>query len=367
MTHGGSIGRIWLVAFVTVSTLVAACTGGSSPGPTAVPATAVPATAAASVAPTEAPAPTSAPQPKKASLQLDWSFLVYHVAFLWGVDKGYYTDEGIDLEVKQGQGSGATNDIVAQGQDTFGFADTYTTVQRVAAGAPVKSVMVIQRKSGFGFACLKSANVTDAKSLEGKKVALVAAESTAAILPAFEAINGIDPSKVTIVDADFSNKVQLLASEQVDCIIGYVAQDTLQAQLLNPNVADAVPWVDYGINLMGHGIIVNPDTIQNDPELIKAFLRATKKSWEEVCASPQAGIDFYLQKFPDLSDLDKQFSQQSLPLECVKNLPKAGDTGAPYGPTVDQQWQQVIDLAKQYGGVTANLTPADVFTNDFLP
>jgi NitT/TauT family transport system substrate-binding protein len=302
-----------------------------------------------------------------ASLQLDWTYLVYHSPFLWALDKGYYADEGINLTIKEGQGSGTTNDLIAAGQDTFGFADTYTTVQRRAAGAPVKSVEVIQRRSGFGHACLTEAGVSGPKDLEGQSVALVAAESTAAIWPAFAALNDIDLGQVSIVDADFSNKVQLLAAETVDCMIGYVAQDTLLAQLANPNVADAIGWVDFGINLMGHGIIVNDDTLANKPELITAFLRATNKAWTEICADPQAGIDFYLARFPELGEADQEFSNISMPLECVKNEPKEGSDAVAYGPTTAEQWQEVIDLAKEYGGVTTDVTPGDVFTNDVIP
>jgi NitT/TauT family transport system substrate-binding protein len=375
------------VVFAAAAALsIAACTSPPQAAPTSPPAQpaattapvakpTVPApTVAPTVAPTTAPAPTVAAAAKptnlnKATLRLDWSWFPYHTPFVYAKDKGYYADEGIDLEVLQGQGSGSTVTLVGNKSDTFGFADTGTAAVQISKGVPVKVAGVIQRQASFGTACFKDVNFKQPKDLEGHSVIFVPQESTAQIWPAYLKINNVDESKVTVRNADFSNKVQLFVQHQADCMAGLVGQDSLQAKLLNPDIEDPIPWSQNGIHLFGHGIEVTTDTISSDPEMVRGFMRATVKAWKEICANPGMGAEYFIQKFPDVNtrDSDKDFARFSMPFECKKNDPGPGDSGQAYGPTTDTQWQTIIDLLHQYGGLDEPKALSTYFTDEFLP
>lgn len=358
----GRMGRPW-AALLVFGLLTAACATGGAPATTAPPAT----TAAPGT--TAAPATTAAPtELVDATLRLDWSWLVYHSPFVYAKEQGYFEDEGINLEILEGQGSGGTVTLVGTGDDEFGFADSGTMMLQRSQGVPVKNVWVLQRQSGFGTACFESVGFQDPKDLEGRSVLLVPQESTAQIWPAYLEFNGVDPNQVTVVNTDFANKVKLLADGQADCMAGYVAQDTLQAQLINPDIADPIPWTEHGIQLMGHGIVVHEETIANSPELVEGFVRASVRGWQEVCENPQLGIDLFLEMFPDLSDADVEFTNASMPFECAQKLdPGPGDSGQRLGPTDDSQWQAMLDVLTQFGGLTNPLPPGDYYTNEFVP
>lgn len=355
-----SIG-LWLVL-----TLVVAACGGSATTTTATPASTSVTTGAEASTTSAAPATTAAVL-TPATLRLDWSWLVYHVPFLYARDKGFYEAEGIDLEILEGEGSGTTVDLVANGNDTFGFADSGTMMAKATQGAPVVNVLVIQRQSGFGTACWHDVGFTGPQDLAGRSILLIPQESTATIFPAYLELNNVDPASVTVLNADFSNKVTLLANHEADCMAGYVAQDTLLAQLISPEIDDPIPWTENGIQLMGHGIVLHKDTVANSPDLVAGFVRATIRGWEEVCADPPIGVEHFLSAFPDLES-EREFSEQSLPFECAGKLdPGPGDTGQRFGPTDDAQWQAMIDLLAQYGGLENPLPPSDYYTNEFVP
>src|SRR4051812_10016308 len=76
-----------------------------------------------SLSATGQPARTAPPPRVAATLRLDWVPGPHHVGPILAAQRGYYTDEGIDLTVSPGRGSGGTVQIVAAGRELFGFAD----------------------------------------------------------------------------------------------------------------------------------------------------------------------------------------------------------------------------------------------------
>jgi NitT/TauT family transport system substrate-binding protein len=361
--------RIRTVALsLLLSLVIAACSGGTTTETTTAGSGTTTAPQQETTTSTEATTTTAAPaELTPATLRLDWSFLVYHMPFVYAQEQGYYADEGIDLEILEGEGSGTTVTLVGTGDATFGFADTGTTMLQRSQDVPVTNTLVVWRSAGFGTACFKDVGFSVPKDLEGHSVALIPVESTAQIWPAYLAANGVDGSKVDVLNADFSNKISLFAAGETDCMAGVVGEDTLIAQLNNPDIADAIPWSDFGIQVMGHGIVVADDTIASNPDMVRGFVAATIRGWQEVCADPQIGIDLYKSKFPDLSEADIAFTEGNLPFECQKMQPAGDDTGTALGPTDDALWQSMIDLYSQYGGLENPLPASDYYTNEFLP
>ena len=83
---------------------------------------------------------------EQVTLTLNWVPYGEHAPFYYGIKQGFYADEGIDLKVEPGSGSGNTIKAVAQGQTTFGWADTPPLLNSIASGMPVKSVGVFLQK-----------------------------------------------------------------------------------------------------------------------------------------------------------------------------------------------------------------------------
>src|SRR5574341_351951 len=74
------------------------------------------------------------------TLRLDWVPGSHHIGPLLAVKRGYYAEEGIDLGVQPGKGSGLTVQAVASGNDLFGFADAGLMAVAVSKGAPLVMV-----------------------------------------------------------------------------------------------------------------------------------------------------------------------------------------------------------------------------------
>ena len=106
----------------------------------------------------------------KVILRTNWLWYGSHSIFFLGINAGYYEENGIDLVVKQGNGSGSAVRLVANKDSTFAYASAAAMINLAAAGAPVISIATID---GTGVdACIvrPDSGIKTPKDLEGKKV-----------------------------------------------------------------------------------------------------------------------------------------------------------------------------------------------------
>src|SRR5712671_7684156 len=83
----------------------------------------------------------------KVVLMLNWYLYSEHAPFFLGKERGYFDQEGIDLDIQEGRGSGVTVQAVAAGTATFGYADVPTMIKAASKGAPVTAVGVALQTS----------------------------------------------------------------------------------------------------------------------------------------------------------------------------------------------------------------------------
>ena len=82
--------------------------------------------------------PASAADP--VSLRLEWRLTGYHLPFYWAKEKGYYAAENLDVDIKEGSGSGKTVTLINSKQDDIGLADYMLMAAHIAKGMQVKGI-----------------------------------------------------------------------------------------------------------------------------------------------------------------------------------------------------------------------------------
>src|SRR2546430_17644587 len=81
-------------------------------------------------------APVAAQTKDKVVLPLNWYTYSEHAPFYLGEERGYFDQEGIDLDIQEGRGSGVTVQAVAAGTPALGFAHRATEIKDAPEGAP---------------------------------------------------------------------------------------------------------------------------------------------------------------------------------------------------------------------------------------
>src|SRR5215470_3256740 len=74
------------------------------------------------------------------SFRLDWTLSGYHLPFYWAKEKGYYAGENLDVEIKEGAGSGKTVALLAGQQEDIGLADFMFMTVGAAKGMKLKGI-----------------------------------------------------------------------------------------------------------------------------------------------------------------------------------------------------------------------------------
>lgn len=274
----------------------------------------------------------------KLTLTLNWVPYGEHAPFYYGLKKGYYKAEGIDLEVKPGNGSGNVIKAVDQKQTDIGWADTPVLVRSIASGMKVKSVGVFLQKGPTSIQFLADKNIKSPADLKGKTVGGTPGDAIYVTFPAWLKANGVDPKDVKVVNVDAAGKIAALAEGRVDAIQGFFHDQSPTIEAKTGKKMDHLLYADWGMNLLGTGIVVHDDTLKSKNELIKKFVRATQKSWAEAAKDVPGAVD----AMAELADNEPAKDVLTKQLNLALPLLDAG-SGQP-GFNAESKWTETLDI-----------------------
>ena len=297
----------------------------------------------------------------KVSLRLNWYLGGLHVPFYYGKDRGFYAAEGIDLTINEGRGSANSVQVVAAGSDTFGLADSSSVILTASKGADIKSVMSLLNTTGFSVVSLVEAGIKTPKDLEGKKVAVSAGDPLGQLLQAVCKANNVDCTKIGMVQVDPAAKVVTVLEKKTDALLGGSDDQYFLIKYKGGNPS-AMRYADWGANIVGMTIVTTGDTIKKNPDLVKRFVRATVKSWEESKKNPGAAVDAAMKAKPDINR-QSTLDQLMVDIDLLDSKNSKGKIGM--GAQAD--WEQTLAILKNYRDLATDKTWTTFHTNEFVP
>jgi NitT/TauT family transport system substrate-binding protein len=297
----------------------------------------------------------------QATLRLNFLLSGVHSIFYYGKQQGVYSAEGINLTIGEGQGSVRTVQVVATGSDTFGVADGGSVIAGATRGAPVVSVMGILNTSPYGISFRADAGVSTIKDVEGKTIAVQNGEASLPLLAAVWKANGIDASKVKTLNVDGPGKIVAILQKRVD---GTLAGLENQVIVLNQKGLDqkVFSFAELGVNTEGLTIIANQSTIDQKPDLVARFVRATRKAIDLTKANPDQAVEAAFEAKPQS---DKALLKDQL-IASLKLLNSPTDPSLEPGVMAPEDWKRTLDLMKQYQDVQTDLPAEQFYTNRFV-
>lgn len=218
----------------------------------------------------------------KVTYQLGWIPTGEYAPYFAGVAKGFYKQEGIDLVMSRGFGSGDTVKKVAGGGAMLGEADISTVMlAAIREKAPVKCLMSEYNQSPHSIFVLESSGIKSLKDLVGKKIATSPGNSHQVYFPLLAKLAGFDASAVQWVNADPAAWAGMLLSGAIDATPVFATHEYWQNKQAKKmgKLIKVFPFADSGFKIYTYCVMATESFIASNGDLIRRFLRATKKSF----------------------------------------------------------------------------------------
>lgn len=299
---------------------------------------------------------------------LDWKFEGPAAPYFIAIDKGYFGDEGLSVEISAGKGSLDAIPKVATGAFPVGFADINSLIKFLDQnpGAPVTAVMMVYDKPPFAVIGRKSLGVEQPKDLEGKVLGAPPPDGAWAQFPIFAAETGLDMDKITVEPVGFPTREPMLAEGKVDAITGYSFSSFLNLVRLGVPEDDisTLLMADYGVDLYGNAIIVNTDYAMENPEVIKGFLKGVAMGWKDAIADPEAATKSLVARNPAAdAALEARRLQLAIDANVVTDYTLAHGMGGIDAARFENSLAQIGTVYEFQNAPDAGL----YFTDSYLP
>lgn len=307
---------------------------------------------------------SSQPSPEAGALEkvkvvLDWTPNTNHTGLYVAKEKGYFKEQGLDVDIIP-PGAGGADTMIASGSVPFGISIQESITQARTQGVPIVSLAAIIQHNTSGFAAPAGKNIKSPKDFEGKTYGGFGAPSEKAVIDSIMRKENADIEKVKIVnigEADYFTAMK----RDIDFAWIFYAWTGIEAELKNEPL-DMIYVNKYSEKLDYYTPVIatNEDMIKNKPETVKKFMTAVSQGYQFAIDKPEEAADILLKCVPDL---DKELVQKS-----QKWLsPRYQDDAPRWGEQKLSVWQNYSDWMVENKLLEKPLEAEKAFTNDFLP
>ena len=303
--------------------------------------------------------PDSAPL-TKVSVALDWFPWSNHAGLYVARERGYFAEEGLDVEIFTPGDPSTVLQTVASGRDDFGIS--YQTDLLIARqkDVPVVSVMALVQHPLNSVMALETSGISTPKDLVGKKIGSPAIPSDELLLGTMLKSEGKTVSDIELINVGYS-LVPALISGEVDAIIGaYWVHESISA------VNQGFP-----VNIMRleeHGVpdfyelvmVTNEDMIAKNPDLVQRFVRGVSRGYQDAIADPRGAVQLLKDVRPEV---DLEIENPGVDLLAPMWEP---DGGRGFGWQEEARWVDYAQWMEESGLLEAGADAQAAFDNSFV-
>jgi NitT/TauT family transport system substrate-binding protein len=306
---------------------------------------------------------------ERVKFTLDWVIDGQQTPFLLTQGRGYFAQQGLNVTLDVGTGSAAAVQRVASGTYDMGYGDTSALIEHLSKNPDpalrVRAVYMTQEATPAGIMTLRKYHIANPKDLAGKTIGGPVFDSARKLFPIFARAQGIDAASVKWQNLQPGLNLTQLARGQVEAASGFPLFQVGNMEAMGVKAEELVllNYKDYGVNIYGNAVLVNPKFMQENPKAVAAFMRAYNQGLKETIANPDEAIQ-YVQQREATVNLAVEISRLKALIQFIAT-PNARANGLGTGDRARIQ-RQSEDVARAFGLDKA--PDADqIFTPAFLP
>jgi NitT/TauT family transport system substrate-binding protein len=300
------------------------------------------------------------------TLAFDFVILGRHAPWYVAQAKGYYREEGINTKFIDGRGTGHVLASLESGVAQLGLPDVPGLVLGRAKGAKVKIVAIVYQKAPYAiFSLDPGANVTRPEDLIGLEIGSGPESFTSDVIKGFMRIKGLDPKTIKFTNIAPTARIPMLVAGKVPAIhLFTLSEPGIKKVVSGASLKMFVP-ADYGLELYSLGIGVTEDYLLKHPDLVRGFVRASMRGWQDAMQNPEEAAEIEKQAVPAL---EKSVILEELKL--IRDLVVVPDTKANgFGSFTAGKMKATLDFMVSNVGVGDGKAPEaqDLYATGFLP
>jgi NitT/TauT family transport system substrate-binding protein len=312
-------------------------------------------------------APAGAQTPEKFQFRLNWTLYGEHAGFFVARDKGFYKEEGLDVEILEGSGSTTVAQLVANMTNPVAYVDAATMMRGVGAGMPIKAVGVTLQQSPMSFIYRADApRPTKIEEIKGSRIAITAGDASLAIFTAFMGKIGMSVDDVKLITvANPQSKEQAVLNKQADALLGYFMDQGPRMQLQTGVKMGWTRLYDMaGVSTLSSAIIANNDWLKDakNQAQLRRFLRASQRGWQYTFDHRDEAAEIFMKNAPAFN---KEISL--LEIDGTMTILRTDKTkGKPLAWSATEDWKESQDLLEKYAKLKAQPDVTVYYTNEYL-
>lgn len=302
----------------------------------------------------------SSKKSEKVSFVLDWTPNTNHTGIYVAQEKGFFAEEGLEVEIVQ-PNQDSTTMMIASGRAQFGvsFQDTVAPGFAKEDKIPVTAVAAILQHNTSGLVALKAAGINRPALLEGKRYATWDSPVELETIRLIMKNDGGNFDKVTLVHSTVYDVITALNTE-IDSVWIYWAWDGIALE----NAGYDVDFLDFGkldpvLDFYSPVIIANNDYLKKNPEQAKRFLKAVRRGYEYAIENPEDAAAILCKAAPELDEALVKASQKWIKDEYKAEAEK-------WGYIDSARWNRYFNWLNGEKLVEGTIPENYGFSNDYL-
>lgn len=273
---------------------------------------------------------------EKVSLQLKWLHQFQFAGYYVALEKGFYRDAGLDVEIREG-GPGIDAMVeVATGKADFGVCMTGVLLQQ---SGPAKVVVlgVIFQHSAANILVPSRARINTVSELAGRRLMDASGSDD---LAAMLKLQGVDYAKLPRVEHT-GNPLDLVAGK-ADAMVSYITNEPFAFDQKGIPYRSFRPRT-FGFDFYGDNLCARDDRSRRQPAMADAFLAASLKGWEYALANKEEAVDIILRGYRVVK------SREALMFEAVQTEALVQPGFIRLGSQTPERWNNIARIYQDLG------------------
>lgn len=283
---------------------------------------------------------------------------IQYAPFYVAVEKGYFKEEGIELEFDYSYETDGVA-LVGAGELPFSVVSGEQVPLARSQELPVVYVAAWYKDYPISVVAKKAQNINAPEDLAGKKVGLPGLFGANYIgFVALLHANDLTESDLTL-DAIGFNQVEALVTDQEEAVVVYTTNEPIQLRAEGHELTE-LRVADY-VTLASNGLLTSEMVIDENPALVRGMVRALLRGMEEAAENPDEAYEISKNYVENLADAD-----ESVQKEILATSIEFWQLEQP-GYSDPQAWENMNTLLVEMGLVAKEIDITAAYTNEFIP